>query len=157
MAAHEEQDEGIILLWGVVAVGGAGNLQLRRHETDHDRLTAAAGHLGPDVIGNPPRRDLIKPGARVVGHALARPLRGRGDQRLLNRVLRSAEVAEPPDDRAEHLRREVAQQVLGTDVQGRRHHSKSLGGPLITCRTSIPMLIGPPPGPGAADASAAIA
>ena len=49
------------------------------------------------------------------------------------------------------------QQTLGAATQERRCHSRSLGGPLITCRTSIPMLSGPPPGPGAADASAAMA
>jgi hypothetical protein len=46
---------------------------------------------------------------------------------------------------------------LATFVQRSRHHENSSGGPLITCRTSIGMLIGDPPGPGAADARAAIA
>jgi hypothetical protein len=36
-------------------------------------------------------------------------LRGRRDQRFLDRVLRGAEVTESPQDHAEHLRREVAQ------------------------------------------------
>ena len=41
------------------------------------------------------------------------------------------------------------------DEQGRRHASG--GGPLITWRTSTGMISGFPPGPGAAEASAAIA
>ena len=54
-----------------------------------------------------------------------------------------------------HLRREIAQEVLGWGVE--RDHSSSGGGPLITCRTSIVMFMGTPPAPGAADARAAIA
>ena len=41
-------------------------------------------------------------------------------------------------------------------VRRRGHQAMSGGGPLITCRTSIAMFSGSPPGPGAADASAAI-
>lgn len=51
---------------------------------------------------------------------------------------------------AEDLRREFARQVLGA-----RAHRSSPGAP-ITCRTSIGCWIGTPPGPGAADACAAI-
>ena len=76
---------------------------------------------------------------------------GRGEQRLLDRVLRGGEVAEAPDDGAEHLRRELAQQVL---VGSTSHVSAqaSTGGALITSRTSIGMFSGTPPWPGAADA-----
>ena len=97
-----------------------------------------------------------QPAARVVGQAVARPLRGRGDQRLLHRVLGGGEIAEAADDRAEHLRRELAQQLLGAEIQRGARHRYSSGGPLITCRTSIGMFSGAPPGPGAADACAAI-
>ena len=100
--------------------------------------------------------DLDQPAARVVGHALARPLHGRRDQRFLNRVLRGGEIAEAPDHGAEHLRREVAQQVLGRRGSRRRWNHMSTGGALITWRTSIGMLSGAPPLPGAADARAAI-
>jgi hypothetical protein len=43
-------------------------------------------------------------------------LHGRRDQCLLNGVLGGGEVTETADDRAEHLRREFAQQMLGTGV-----------------------------------------
>ena len=108
------------------------------------------------MIGHAPRGDLDQPAARVVGHALARPLQRRREQRLLHRVLGGGEVAEAPDDRAEHLRRELAQQVLARAVQSSRRHM-STGGALITSRTSIGMFSGTPPLPGAADARAAIA
>ena len=48
----------------------------------------------------------------LSGTPSARPLHGRREQRLLDGVLGGGEVAEAPDHRAEHLRRELAQQVL---------------------------------------------
>ena len=108
------------------------------------------------------RRDAtwISHAARVVGHPLARPLRRGRDERLLNRVLAGGEIAVTPHDDAQHLRRDLAQQALDRrdDVAVRRrgHQAMSGGGALITCRTSIAMFSGLPPGPGAADASAAI-
>ena len=93
----------------------------------------------------------------LSGTPSLRPLNGGRHQCLLNRVLSGGEVAETADDRAENLRRQLAQQMLSVGVQRRRGHSSSSGGPLITCRTSIGMFIGVPPGPGAADALAAIA
>ena len=93
-------------------------------------------------------------GIPCVGHCIAAAM-----QRLLYRVLASTEVAVAAEQRAQDLRRQIAQQVLGAGVQPRDHASgvQSVGGPLITCRTSIAMFSGLPPGPGAADASAAIA
>src|SRR5678815_3946651 len=103
------------------------------------------------MIGHPPHGDLDQPAARVVGDPVRGPLLRRRDERLLHRVLRGGEIAEAADHRAEHLRRELAQQAL----TGEAGHT-STGGPLITSRTSIGMLSGLPPGPGAADARAAI-
>ncbi len=51
----------------IVVIRREGDLQLRRDETDHDRLAATAGRLGADVVGDPPRGDLVEPGARLVG------------------------------------------------------------------------------------------
>jgi hypothetical protein len=108
------------------------------------------------VIGHAPAGDLDQPAAGILGQALPGPLHGRREQRLLNRVLGGGEVPETPDDRTEDPRRQLAQQVLGTGVQGPDRQNKSSGGPLITWRTSIGMLNGAPPGPGAAEARAAI-
>ena len=113
-------------------------------------FTATSRQLAANVIRHAPRGDVNQPPARIVGETFAWPLdRGR-QQRLLHGVLRSGEVAEAADDRAENLRRQLAQQVLGPKLAHR-----STGGPLMTSRTSIGMLIGLPPGPGAADARAA--
>ena len=160
MTAHEQQDERVVL------IGFTPNLQIGRgrHRFDlHGRggFPAAARHLAAQVIGHAPRGHLNQPGAWILGTAVPRPLDGRRDQCLLHGILGGGEVAETADDRAEHLRRKFAQQMLGSGIQRlRRHrisrHNKSSGGPLITCRTSIGMFIGAPPGPGAADARAAI-
>ena len=77
-----------------------------------DRVLATATRdLAAHVIGQPPHGDLIEPAARIVGNALARPLRRRGDQRLLHGIFGGGEVAVATRDGAEHLRREIAQQV----------------------------------------------
>ena len=144
MTAHKEQDERVVLLRLTFKL-----VDLHRR----GGFPAAAGQLAAQVIGHAPGGDLNQPGARIVGKAFPRPLQGGCDQCLLNGVLGVGEVTEAADDRAEHLRRKLAQQMLGCV---KRAHSKSSGGPLMTCRTSIGMLIGGPPGPGAADARAAI-
>src|SRR5260370_25454385 len=116
---------------------GPGELLLQRDQADHDLLAVAAGGLGADVIGNPSRRDLDQPCARILWKALAWPLRGCRDEGFLDRILRGGKVAKSPNHRAKHLRREVAQKMLGIRVQRRGHQSNSSGGPLITWRTSI--------------------
>ena len=120
------------------ALSGAGDDQRSSAGAciDDDRLAPAAGELGADVIGHAPRGDLDQPAARVVGHAFARPLHRRREQRFLHRVLGGGEVAEAADHRAEHLRRQLAQQVLAGDVQPAVRHT-STGGALITSRTSM--------------------
>src|SRR5689334_2745031 len=96
-----------------------------------------------------------QPAARVVRHAFLRPLHAGGDERFLHRVFGGGEVLEAADRRAENLRRELAQQILGGRIQSGNRHT-STGGALITSRTSIGMFNGLPPAPGAADAPAAI-
>ena len=83
-----------------------------------------------------------------------RPLGGRGEQRLLHRVLAVAEVAEATHDRGEDPRRRFAQQVL--DAWRSAHLRPSGSGASITSRTSIGCLIGTPPRAGAAETLAAI-
>jgi len=159
MTAHEEQQQR------VVRMRLHGQIRRRRERlldpplADDDVLATASREFTPEIIGHPPHRDLEEPAARVGRDPLLRPLRGRRDERFLNRVLRGREVPVTPRDRAEHLRCEVAQQV--PEIRRRRPcrgvgiHA-SAAGALMTCRTSIGMTSGLPPGPGAADAFAAI-
>ena len=115
-------------------------------------FAAPARLLAAELIGHLPHGGLDQPAPRVVGHPLGRPVPGRGDQRLLHGVLGGVEVAEAADEHAEDLRRQFAQQVLEARPSA---HVPPPGAP-ITCRTSIGCWIGTPPGPGAADAFAAI-
>ena len=152
MAAHEQQHERV--------VGIDPGLGKNRRRNDERQILGCRGlaiatrDLAADVIGHASERHVNQPAARIVRNTVARPLRGRCDQRFLHGVLAGSEIAEPSHRRAEHLRRQLAQQVLGPTVERRRGHFCS-GGPLMTWRTSIGMLKGTPPGPGAADASAA--
>jgi hypothetical protein len=85
----------------------------------------------------------------------ATPLERCREERLLHGVFRGGEVAKAADDRTENLRRELAQQILARGVHLIGRHI-SVGGALITSRTSMGRFNGVPPGPGAADARAAI-
>ena len=54
---------------------------------------------------------MVQPAARVVAALPRRPLARRRDQRFLHRVFRGGEVVAPTRDGAEHLRRQLAQQM----------------------------------------------
>ena len=147
MATEEIQVQRVVMLVG--GAGSEGDLLVGRNQADDELLAQPARRVGANLIGQAPRRDRDQPPAWVLGHSLARPLFRRGDQRFLDRVFAVAEVAVPPEQRAQDAGR-----VLQQDFVDQRN---SGGGPLMTCRTSIGMFIGLPPGPGAADAAAAIA
>ena len=70
--------------------------------------------------------DRDQPAARVVRDAVARPLRGGREQRLLHRVLGGVEVPVAAHQRAEDLRRQLAQQVLDA-VAGTRGQTLQVG------------------------------
>ena len=119
------------------------------------RFATTTSAFAAEMIGDSPRSDLNQPAARVFRESFLRPLQRGGKQRLLHCVLSGAEVAGATDHRAENLRCQFAQQVLVGELRPSSRHT-STGGALITSRTSIGMLSGAPPLPGAADASAAI-
>ena len=129
--------------------------RLRRHLV----LAPAARLLAAHLIGHAPER---RPGSArprgLSGQALARPLQRRRQQRLLDRVLGGGEVPEPAHERAQDLRRQLAQQVL--DPRGRRPRPSRVrsttAGATPTGRTSTGMFSGTPPRPGAAEMQAAI-
>ena len=89
VAAHEEQVERVVALGRPPVLRGQSDLLVGRHQADHQLLAVAASGLGADLIGDAPRGHLDQPPARVLGQALSRPLRRRGDEGLLHRVLRS--------------------------------------------------------------------
>jgi len=108
MTAQEQQDQCVV---GVLC-------RARWLGKRPDRvLTTSTSLLTAQQIGQPARSDRDQPPTRILRKAVGRPLRRCRQQRLLHRVLRGVEVPEPPDDRAEHLRRQPAQQVLDLDVR----------------------------------------
>ena len=123
MTAHKEQDESIVLIRLILDLGL--NAAPRRQLVEfHGRrgFPAAASQLAAQVVRHAPRSDLNQPRAGIAGKAFPRPLIGSRDQRLLNGILGVGEVAETADDRAQHLRSEFAQQILGTAVPRARYH-----------------------------------
>ncbi len=147
VTAHEHEDQRVVAARrGLDVRIGARDRPGRR-----EVFAAAAGVVPPVLVDHAPRGNPDEPGEGVVGLPVGRPgVRG-GDERFLGRVLRVGEVAVAPDHRPEHLRRELAQQVLGV----RGAHISGSGAP-NTWRTSIGCWIGTPFGPGAAEACAAI-
>ena len=138
----------------VVPVRGTATRD-RRAKAGPPALRGPPGCLAAQVIRHAAGGHVNQPAARVVGHAFRRPLHAGGDERFLHRIFGGGEILEAADRRAENLRRELAQQILGGRVQSGIRHT-STGGALITSRTSIGMFSGFPPVPGAADAPAAI-
>jgi len=113
MAAHEEKNQRIVFFWCSL-----DSRPLCCSDRLQGQLTfaTAASHLSAHMVGHPPGGDVNEPAARIVGHAFPRPLNDRCHQCLLNGILGGGEVMETADDRAEYLRHEFAQQMLGTGV-----------------------------------------
>jgi hypothetical protein len=113
------------------------------------------------VLGGPDQ-----PSGGPVRDAVPRPVVGRGDERLLDRVLGRVEVACPSGDDTEDLRCEIAEQVLdgGGDqtswpvaVSSQSSMAAAVPGPLpMIRRTWIGCWTGTPSSPGTAEYFAAI-
>ena len=75
----------------------------------------------PEQVDHSPVANPDQPAARVLRHPFGRPPLHRGEQRLLDGILGDLEVTESADQRAKHLRRFTAQQVLDANfVRGHR-------------------------------------
>ncbi|RAO53578.1 hypothetical protein ONO86_01495 [Micromonospora noduli] len=118
VAAQEQQDERVV---GVRrrTVGGGGAPLLRQHPPGHRVLPPHPGLLATQQVGQPTGRHGDQPATRIVRYAVARPTVRGGDQRLLHRVLGRVEVPVATDQRAEDLRRQLAQQILGGSLRHR--------------------------------------
>ena len=153
MTAHEEQNQRVILLCIIFYFGYRRQIiKFSRHGS----FPAAAGQFASEMIGHAPACHLAKPAARIVRDAFFGPLHCCCNQRFLYSVFGVGEVMEAADDHPEHLRREFAQQVLGTVIQEPCGHGISSETRLMICRTSMGMLNRIPPGPGPPEMRAAI-
>ena len=112
VAAEEQQGQGVVAL--------------ARYAPGSTSSATATSRRGPGPVGTagvdqPPRADPDQPRAGVVGDALVRPLARRGQERLLDGVLAPVEVAVPPHERREDVRRGLPPHVL-VRLTGRRRH-----------------------------------
>src|SRR5438874_1018328 len=104
MAAQEQQRQRVVLV---------GGLRFNRGpERRNDLLPAASRTFCPPVVDQPPRGDRYQPRPRVGRQPFVAPLERSREQRLLDCVFTSVELPVPPKQRAEDLRRQIAQQVL---------------------------------------------
>jgi len=93
--------------------GPAAGISRRR-----EALAPPASLFAAQPVGHPPRCHVDQPAHGVVRRSLCRPLLGGRDQRLLHGVLGVGEVAEPPHDDPEGLRRRFTQQALDAHWSG---------------------------------------
>ena len=159
MAAQEEEHEGVVVGDGALVPGDRGRLA-------GDQLALRAGRLAAAMVDEPALGGRQEPAVGRRRDAVARPVIGGGEQRLLDGVLGSVEVARAARQRAEDPRREVAQQVLdgggaqiGCPAACSRNAPISAavdGASSMTWRTMIGCWMGTPPWPGTADTRAAI-
>ena len=112
MAAHEQKNQRVVF---------CGDLSGGRFLKQGQAFAISPGLVTSPLIDHPPDGRVHEPTERFRRNAIARPVHGRREQRLLNRVFRSVKVTRPPDEYAKDLRRKVAQQVLHT----RRHVQRS--------------------------------
>jgi hypothetical protein len=117
MTAHEQQGERVVGIGRRLAVHGGGNGD--GAVVGHHRLTLPACDVAASVVGHASPSDMDQPAAGVIRDAEARPLTRRGHEGFLHGILGRREVTIPPDHRAEHLRRKVAQQTLDAKVRRR--------------------------------------
>lgn len=84
-------------------------------------LALSAGLLGSPLVDQAETRGPEQPAACIWRDPVARPMFRGGEQRLLDGVLGRVEVAGSAGERAEDLRRKLAQQALNApwDVQRR--------------------------------------
>jgi hypothetical protein len=111
VAAEHEQVEGVVV--------GSRCSRIGAVEIEDRLFSGATGALAAPGIHQSALGDDHQPGAGVLRDAVAGPVVRCGEERLLDRVLRRIEVTGPARQRAEDLRRQLAQQVLdvGRDVQ----------------------------------------
>ena len=101
MAAQQQKCEAVI-------VGHADVLVVRRLQRRDSLFAAAPRRFAAPLLDAPARGDPDQPGSRVARKAIGRPLHGRRQQRLLDRILATGEIAVAAYQCAEDLGRKVA-------------------------------------------------
>src|SRR4051812_45677316 len=117
MAAHEQQNERVVGVRDALICWGLRDSLGWQQPLRNRLLPALAGLLTSQQVRQATRCDRDQPAERVIGTTLSGPAGRGGDERLLRRVLGGIEVAVATNQRAEHPRREIAQQVLYLGVR----------------------------------------
>ena len=116
MRAQHEHPQCVVAVAGS-EVGRGGVSALSAAASVASRTLAPGARLGAaSRVDHATRRDADQPGPRIVGNALRRPLGGRREQCLLERVLARREVAAAAEQRDEHVRRVLAPHELAAVV-----------------------------------------
>ena len=164
MAAHDEHGEGVVRL------RLAGRRRRRVAEGD-EPLAAGPGLLAPALVQEAVGRGPHEPAERVRGDAVAGPVVGRRDERLLGGVLGGVEVAAPArhcgDDPWRELPEELVHGPVGVRGRGQMALPEAVsrnasiseafdGASSMIRRTWIGCWVARPPGPGTAESRAAI-
>ena len=113
MTTHEEEDKRVVLLHTERCVERRHERLVHRELRGNGVFASAPRHLTARVIRHSPHRHLIQPAAWIRRYTCHGPMRRRCNDRFLHCVLRRGEVAMTSCNDAEHLRRELAQQVQG--------------------------------------------
>ena len=113
MAAHEEQDQGVVRV--IRSLGGI-NLLLRQLPPRNGVLAASASLLAAEEVGEPAGGDSDQPALRVVRQTLTRPLGRSREHGLLHSIFGNVEVTVAAYHSAKSLRRQLAQQVLNINL-----------------------------------------
>ncbi len=113
VAAQVEEREAVVAIGGGVEDGDPVGRRAGGPWPGDGRLLAPPTRgVAPPLLDQAARGDGRQPAARVVRDPVAWPLRGRGDERLLDGVLAGIELAVTADQRGEDQRREITQQCL---------------------------------------------
>ncbi len=106
MAAREDEPQAIVL--DVLVEHGREVLGLGRQLLGQLVVERTRAPAHADAVDGLEAARRHEPGARVRGHAVARPLLDRGAKRLVQRFLGEVEIAEQADQRREHAPRFLA-------------------------------------------------
>jgi hypothetical protein len=125
MAAQEQQRKRVVPVGAgedrAVEVGTmVGRLRVVGRVERRGGFAAAAGAVGAPRVDPCPTGHGQQPRSRPIRYSFGWPLQRRREQRLLHGVLVGVELTVPADQRAQDLRRELAQQVLNPVLAGHR-------------------------------------
>src|SRR5690606_37183859 len=145
MTTREDKTQAIVLRAIEVEIGREGLLRSAVKALGNLDLRSVEARTPSNGIDRLERAGRDEPRARVVRHAVARPLLDRSPERVVQGLLCVIEVAEQPDQRREHATRLSTVDVL--DQRGQRlgavallasHYDRSASTRVLDARNGPP-------------------